>query len=175
MASESKPAVMTQAEYARHRRKSRQYISQLAKAGVLVMRGGKIDVRATDTVLDDKPVDEVHEAPTAATASPARVGGEPLPQAGGASFGQARTIEMVFRAKLRRLEFETKQARLIEAEAVRKTVAEAVRTIRDGILGLPDRLATVLAAESDPKKVHVTLRTELSRELEGLAHAIGGI
>jgi membrane carboxypeptidase/penicillin-binding protein PbpC len=82
---------------------------------------------------------------------------------------------MVFRAKLRRLEFETKQARLIEAEAVRKTVAEAVRTIRDGILGLPDRLATVLAAESDPKKVHVTLRTELSRELEGLAHAIGSI
>ena len=175
MASESRPAVMTQAEYARHRRKSRQYISQLAKAGVLVMRAGKIDVRATDTVLDDKPVDEMHEPPAAATASPARVGGDSLPQAGGASFGQARTIEMVFRAKLRRLEFETKQARLIEAEAVRKTVAEAVRTIRDGILGLPDRLATVLAAESDPKKVHVILKTELTRELEGLAHAISGI
>jgi hypothetical protein len=32
--------LMTQAEYARHRAKSRQYISRLAKAGVLVMRGG---------------------------------------------------------------------------------------------------------------------------------------
>ena len=41
--------------------------------------------------------------------------------------------------------------------------------------GLPDRLATVLAAESDPKKVHVMLKTELSRELEALANAIGGI
>jgi hypothetical protein len=61
MGSDSKPAVMTQAEYARHRGKSRQYISQLAKAGVLVMRGGKVDVRASDTVLDDKPVDEVAE------------------------------------------------------------------------------------------------------------------
>jgi hypothetical protein len=175
MASESKPAMMTQAEYARHRRKSRQYISQLAKAGVLVMRGGKIDVRATDTVLDDKPVDEVREPPGTAGAQTARVGSDSLPQAGGASFGQARTIEMVFRAKLRRLEFETKQARLIEAEAVRKTIAEAVRAIRDGILGLPDRLATVLAAESDQKKVHVILKTELTRELEGLAHAIGNI
>jgi hypothetical protein len=175
MASESKPAMMTQAEYARHRRKSRQYISQLSKAGVLVMRGGKIDVRATDIVLDDKPVDEAHEPAATATAAPSRQAGDSLPQAGGASFGQARTIEMVFRAKLRRLEFETKQARLIEAEAVRKTIAEAVRTIRDGILGLPDRLATVLAAESDPKKVHVILKTELSRELEGLANAIGGI
>ena len=92
-----------------------------------------------------------------------------------ASFGQARTIEMVFRAKLRRLEFETKQGRLIEAEAVRKTIADAVRAMRDGILGLPDRLATVLAAESDPKRVHVTLKTELSRELEGLADAISRI
>ena len=139
------------------------------------MRGGKIDVRATDTVLDDKPVDEAHELPAVAPAPPSRSASDSLPQAGGASFGQARTIEMVFRAKLRRLEFETKQARLIEAEAVRRTVAEAVRAIRDGILGLPDRLATVLAAESDPKKVHVVLKAELTRELEGLAHAISGI
>ena len=178
MAAESKPVVMTQAEYARHRRKSRQYISKLAKAGVLVMRGGKIDVRATDMVLDDRPVDDVDAPPAATpitTAPPARSATDSLPQAGGASFGQARTIEMVFRAKLRRLEFETKQGRLIEADAVRKTIADAVRSMRDGILGLPDRLATVLAAESDAKKVHVTLKTELSRELEALAHAVGGI
>jgi hypothetical protein len=179
MAAESKPVVMTQAEYARHRRKSRQYISKLAKAGVLVMRGGKIDVRATDTVLDDRPVEDLNErSATPALALSGRVdkpGGDPLPQAGGASFGQARTIEMVFRAKLRRLEFETRQGRLIEAEAVRKTVADAVRALRDGILGLPDRLATVLAAESDAKKVHVTLKTEISRELEALANAIAGI
>ena len=95
MASESKTAVMTQAEYARHRRKSRQYISQLAKAGVLVMQGGKIDVRATDTMLDDKPVD-VREPPAATTAPPSRSAADSLPQAGGASFGQARTIERWF-------------------------------------------------------------------------------
>jgi hypothetical protein len=177
MGTESKPAVMTQAEYARHRRKSRQYISKLARAGVLVMRGGKIDVRATDLVLDDKPVEDV-DAPPATTpvaATTQRPVADSLPQAGRASFGQARTIEMVFRAKLRRLEFETRQGRLIEAEAVRKTIADAVRSLRDGILGLPDRLATVLAAESDAKKVHVTLKTALSRELEALANAIAGI
>ena len=47
--------LMTQAEYARHRAKSRQYISRLAKAGVLVMRGGKVDVAASDAVLGDRP------------------------------------------------------------------------------------------------------------------------
>ncbi len=74
--------------------------------------------------------------------------------------------------KLRRLEFETKQGKLIEAEVYRKTAANAFRAFRDGLLGLPDRLATVLAAESDPKKVHVTLKTEISRELEAAADAI---
>jgi hypothetical protein len=176
MATETTPRLMTKAEYARHRGVSKPYITKLAKNGVLVLRGGKVDVHASDTVLDDKPVDDVNTSPAQSSPAgpPPRPATESLGQAG-ASFGQARTIEMVFRAKLRRLEFETKQGRLIEAEAVRKTIAEAVRSLRDGILGLPDRLATVLAAESDSKKVHVTLKNELSRELEALANAIGGI
>jgi hypothetical protein len=176
MATETTPRPMTKTEYAKHRGVSKPYITKLAKNGVLVLRGGKVDVRASDTVLDDKPVDDVDPPPAQASpvGPPPRPAAESLGQAG-ASFGQARTIEMVFRAKLRRLEFETKQGRLIEAEAVRKTIAEAVRSLRSGILGLPDRLATVLAAESDSKKVHVTLKTELSRELEALANAIGAI
>jgi hypothetical protein len=173
MPFQSKPQLMTQSEYARYRGKSRQYISKLAKAGVLVMRGGKVDVRATDTVLDDRPVDDVNDPP--ATAAPPRPSADSLGGQTSTSFGQARTVEMVFRAKLRRLEFETRQGKLIEAEAVRKTIADAVRSLRDGILGLPDRMATVLAAESDSKKVHVMLKTELTRELENLANAIDAI
>jgi hypothetical protein len=176
MATETTPRLMTKTEYAKYRGVSKPCITKLAKNGVLVLRGGKVDVHASDTVLDDRPVDDVDPPPAHAfsVGPPPRPVAESLGQAG-ASFGQARTVEMVFRAKLRRLEFETKQGRLIEAEAVRKTIAEAVRTLRDGILGLPDRLATVLAAESDSKKVHVTLKTELSRELEALANAIGGV
>jgi hypothetical protein len=34
-------------------------IAKLAQNGVLVMRNGKIDVAATDTVLDDRPVNDV--------------------------------------------------------------------------------------------------------------------
>lgn len=49
--------LMTQAQYARHRNKSPQYIGKLYKAGVLVMRGRLVDVSATDAVLDDKPAE----------------------------------------------------------------------------------------------------------------------
>jgi hypothetical protein len=42
-------------------------------------------------------------------------------------------------------------------------------------LSLPDRLSTIPAAESDAKRIHVTLRTELSQDLEALAHSIEAI
>ena len=61
---------MTQSEYAWHRRRSRRYISQLAKAGVLVLRCGKVDVRAGDLVPDHRPVDEVNEPPVATPIAP---------------------------------------------------------------------------------------------------------
>ena len=174
MATETPPRLMTKAEYAKHRGVSKPYISKLAKNGILVMRGSKVDVGATDTVLDDKPVDDIDAPPPmqqpVGTAPPPRPA-DGIGQ-GGATFGQARTIEMVFRAKLRRLEFETKQGKLIEAEVYRKTAANAFRAFRDSMLGIPDRVSTVVAAESDPKKVHLALKTEISRELEAAADAV---
>lgn len=64
---------MTQAQYAAHRSDSRQYIGNLAKRGVLVMRGRLVDVPASDAVLDDKPkTATINEQPTSyAQARPA--------------------------------------------------------------------------------------------------------
>jgi hypothetical protein len=169
-----KPLLMDQVQYARHRDTSKQYINKLVKAGVLVMRGTKIDVRASDQVLDDKPLPEIEEPPPARTVT--RTPDESL---GGApqrtTYAEARTIRTVFQAKLAKLEFETRQGKLIEADGVRLRISEHVRVLRDGLLGLPDRLASTLAAESDQRKVHVLLKTEIHRELEALAHALGGV
>ena len=106
--------LLDQFQYAKHRGKSKQYINKLVKAGVLVMRGGKIDVRASDQVLDDKPLPEIEEPLSARAISSARTPEESL---GGApqrtTYAEARTIRTVFQAKLARLEFETKQGKLI--------------------------------------------------------------
>ena len=168
---QSPPGLMTQAEYARHRNVNRSHISRLAQRGILVMRGKLVDVAASDAVLDDKPVDVEPRQPT--PASPSRSISEPGQT--GSSFAQAKTVEMVYRARLRKLEFEARERRLIDAEEVRKAIAGAGRGVRDGLLGLPDRVAAILAAESDAKKVHATLKTELVRELEALADAIDAI
>src|SRR5579885_2958015 len=130
--------LMSQAEYARHRAKSRQYISRLAKAGVLVMRGGKVDANASDAVLDDRPEpvsERVVSAPAEVTPS-------------GASFAQARTADMVFKAKLR--------------------WSAIYRLIVDRILAWPNRLAPEVAALTDERQV----REAILREVRALVNEL---
>jgi hypothetical protein len=174
---------MNRAQYAQHRGKSRQYIYKLANAGILVMRGKLVDVAASDAVLDDKPVDGEEDGDDQTAAFEATVS---IPAAadqvpprhtadGGPSYAQARMVDMTFRAKLRRLEFEKQQGRLIDAEAVRKLIADANRMLRDGLLGIAGRVAPVFAAETDGKKIESLLLQEIKRELTRQADAIDAI
>ena len=141
---------MTQAEYARHRGKSRQYISRLAKAGVLVLRGGKVDVAASDAVLEDRPEpvsERVVAGPTEAT-----------PQ--GTTFAQARTADMVFRAKLRKLEHDVRVGKLVEAELVKQRWAAIYVAIKERILAWPNRVAPEITPLTDERQVRDTMMRE---------------
>src|SRR5215471_5148399 len=143
--------LMSQAEYARHRDVNRSHICRLVQRGVLVLRGKLVDVAASDAVLDDKPVDV---EPETAPAPQSR----PVPDsAGQPSFARARMVDMTYRAKLRQLEFDRQRCALIDAAAVKKTISDAARGVRDGVLSIPDRLAATLAAEPDQKKIHSLL------------------
>ena len=142
--------LMTQAEYARHRGKSRQYISRLAKAGVLVLRGGKVDVAASDAVLEDRPEpvsERVVAGPTEAT-----------PQ--GTTFAQARTADMVFRAKLRKLEHDVRVGKLVEAELVKQRWAAIYVAIKERILAWPNRVAPEITPLTDERQVRDTMMRE---------------
>lgn len=142
--------LVTQAEYARHRGKSRQYISRLAKAGVLVMRAGKVDVASSDAVLDDRP-EPVSER---VTASPAEVA------PAGTTFAQAKTADMVFKAKLRKMEYDVRMGKLVEAELVKQRWSAVLRLIVDRILAWPNRLAPEVAALTDERQVREAILRE---------------
>ncbi|MCC6389133.1 MAG: hypothetical protein IT167_00925 [Bryobacterales bacterium] len=141
---------MSQAEYARHRGKSRQYISRLAKAGVLIMRGGKVDVAASDAVLDDRP-EPVSERVAAAPAEVA---------SSGTTFAQARTADMVFKAKLRKIEHDVRIGKLIETDLVKQRWSAIYREIVDTILAWPNRLAPELTPLTDERQVRDVLMRE---------------
>lgn len=137
--------LMSQAEYARHRGKSRQYISRLAKAGVLVMRGGKVDAAASDAVLDDRP-EPVSERVAAAPS--------------GTTFAEAKTADMVFKAKLRKIEYDVRIGKLVEAELVKQRWSAIYRLIVDRILAWPNRLAPEVAALTDERQVREVILRE---------------
>lgn len=141
---------MSQAEYARHRGKSRQYISRLAKAGVLVMRGGKVDAAASDAVLDDRP-EPVSERVAAAPADSTPTG---------TTFAQAKTADMVFKAKLRKMEYDVRIGKLVEAELVKQRWSAIYRLIVDRILAWPNRLAPEVAALTDERQVREVILRE---------------
>jgi len=146
------PILMTQAEYARHRNKSPQYIGKLYKAGVLVMRGRLVDAVASDAVLDDKPVER----------------SAPDSQQPATSYAQAKLADMVFRAKLRRLEFETRQGKLIEAAIVKERWAVILVMLKERILAVPDKLAPEVTALTDERQV----REALKRDMNALLKAV---
>jgi len=145
--------MMTQAQYARHRGKSPQYIGKLAKAGILVMRGRLVDAAASDAVLADKPDD----APSSQQPT---------------TFAQARLAREVFSAKLKKLEYETRIGKLVPTDEVSIKWFTLGRQIRDRVLGIASKLAPQLAAETDVRRVREILDAEITLALKGLAEEI---
>ncbi len=163
--------LMTQAEYARHRNVNRSYINRLAKRGILVMRGKLVDVAASDAVLDDKPVD-VGAREATPEAQPRSAQAEAVGGATGSSFAQARTAEMVFRARLRKLEYEIRSGKFLPADEVKVKWYALSRQIRDKLLALPSKIAPQLAALGDAKEIRDLLEAEIIAILRGLQEEI---
>jgi len=68
-------------------------------------------------------------------------------------------------ARLAKIEFEERSGKLVSRDEVQVAAFNKFRTFRDGMLNIPDRVAAVLAAESDPARVHEILATEIRKAL----------
>lgn len=85
------------------------------------------------------------------------------------SFAEAQARERHFKAKLAELEYEERIGKLVEKEKVEAESFRLGRIVRDSILNIPSRLAGILAAEGDQRKVHDLLEKELRQALESLS------
>jgi hypothetical protein len=163
---ESPAGMATISAYSRHRGCHRSYVGRLVERGLLphvvTPRGVKlIDIAKADSILDDMPTtDELRGG----------AGREKQQTA----YAQARIIKTVFDAKLARLDFETREGKLIEAEGVRARIQEHLAAIRIGLDALADRLTPLLAGERDAKRVHAIMKTEIRAELVRIAAIVGG-
>ena len=79
---------------------------------------------------------------------------------------------MVFRARLRKLEFETKSGKFLSADEVKVKWYTLTRQIRDKALAMPAKLAPQLAALSDVAEIRDLLDAEITAFLRGLQQEI---
>jgi hypothetical protein len=85
------------------------------------------------------------------------------------SLNEARTLTQRYRAGLLKLEIDERTGRLIDVEAVKSSAFAKARQVRDSILNIPDRVAPILAAESDQNRVAEILTAEMKTALDGLS------
>lgn len=90
----------------------------------------------------------------------------------GPSFAQSRAIKEAYNARLAKLSYEEKSGALVRTDTVKVAWFNTLRVLRDRALNLPDRLAPLLAAETDPKIVRDLLEEELRTVLTDAADAI---
>ena len=156
---QSPAGLMTMAEYSRHRKVNRSYVTRLAQRGILILRGRLVDVAASDAVLDDRPLEVEPQAPppSAPRAVADSLGGQQPPS----SYAQAKTVDMVYRAKLRKLELDARQQKVIDAALVEARWAAILVVLKERALAVPDRLAPEIAALSDERQVRDVLKREM--------------
>jgi hypothetical protein len=136
-------------------------------------RHGKIDPEVADRewALNTDPAqqrdtEQAQEAPQGRQVGPRERDASAV---GVPSYSQSRAIKEAYQARISKLQFEEMTGKLVSSDAVKVEAFRRARMTRDQILSVPDRVAPVIAAESDERKVREILDTELRNALEVLA------
>jgi hypothetical protein len=143
-------------KYAEHRGVSHTAVQKAIKQGrIHPARDGKIDVEQADRDWNrnSSPVNAPKHAP------------KPDAAAGGPTYAQSRAVRELYLARLAKIEFEERAGKLISRDEVTVAAFTKARTVRDNLLNIPDRVAAMLAAETDPVRTHQILTDEIRKAL----------
>jgi len=167
-------------EYCRRQDWNPGYGHKLKSAGrlVMVMQDGKelVDFEASDARMASTSdpakhhmaeVNDRQRAMHRGTIAPPSID-RAMPDSGGsknATYMQAKTAREVYEAKNAQLEYEERVGKLVRADEVKSHLASKIAAMREAFLQIPSRLVPVLAAESDPAKIHTVLEAEIIRAM----------
>ena len=74
----------------------------------------------------------------------------------------------MYAARLQKLEFEERSKKLVPVDELKLQLSKLHLTVRDNLRTIPDRIAPLVAAETDPAKIHSIITNEIRDCLEGL-------
>lgn len=165
--------LISQSEWAKRCGFSRQYAGQLVKNGTVRNYNGKINPAQADAALaairnpahTQKRVSEPEH--TFVASSPKKTPDNPdLAEI----LLRTRIKNEIEKGKLLQSRVQSELGELLDAEQVRLAAFNKARVVRDGMLNLADRLASVVTACDDEKKNHDTITKEVRLVLEELSN-----
>lgn len=83
-----------------------------------------------------------------------------------------KTETETIRRQLLEIELRKKRGELVEIDSVRRAWGEKVRAARESLDTMADRLAPIIAAETDVKKVDAMLRAEVRQAMTNVAQLL---
>jgi hypothetical protein len=162
-------ALLSLRAYAKHRGVSLAAVQKAIHSGRITPNAdGLIDSDRADAewAAKTRPGQRRARPAPPAVREPAEAAG-----ANGLDYFRARAIRESYLARLAKIEFEERIAKLVNRDEVQVAGFTRGRVVRDNMLNIADRLAATLAAESDVDRVHRILSNEIRMALDVLAGA----
>ncbi len=88
---------------------------------------------------------------------------------GASQYTKARAVREHYQARLAKIEYEERTGKLVSKDEVQVAAFNKFRQFRDHMLNIPDRLAAILAAETEAAKCYEILATEIRKALNEFA------
>lgn len=107
----------------------------------------------------------------AGDASPLARPAAETPEPTGPSYAKSRAVREAYQARLAKLDYEARAAKLLPADTVRVTMFNVARKARDMLMALPDRIAPLVVGNPDAHEVHRLLTDEVRRVCAEIASA----
>ena len=141
---------MTQSEYARHKGRSKQYISQLVLQGRITLTNGKIDPAKADQEIDQ-------------SADPLHPKNRKQNTEANERYENAQAARLFNDTRLRRLKIEISQGKWLPKADLHKIAFDNGHIMRDAIFAILDRHDAAYAqAENRPQAI-IEIKADLQK------------
>jgi multidrug efflux pump subunit AcrA (membrane-fusion protein) len=154
--------LIKQSQWAKRHGFSRQYAGQLVQSGVIQLVDGLVDVEQADSAI-------------AALRDP----NQPQRRKNTSDVTELSTLLLktrikneMERGKLLEARAKAEIGELVSVEDVKVAAFNKARIVRDSLMNIPDRVASLLASIDNPHKIHEALLQEIRTALEELSRDV---
>lgn len=154
--------LISQAEFARRMGFTAPNVSIHVKKGNITLKDGKVPWPEAKNELQGNVSKFKQQAEQEKAVT------EGISENNSMNFARVKAVHESLKARKVKLELEQMEGSLVDAKAVKESAFKQARLVRDTLLAVPQRLAPVIANESNEHRVHELIHDEIVSVLRTL-------